>query len=192
MEEMSLNVGTPVAAPAGTTSTQAPPDLRAWIEAIERIGQLKRIGAEVSRNEEMGAITYMAHQEINAPALFFENIKESPRGFRALWNPIGSSVDRFAVAIGEPPGLGVMELVRRGKSKFSLAIPPVIVDGLGQPANENHLRDDKVDIRDFPAARHWARDGGEYIGTCDAIITRDPDGGWLNVGTYRQMVQAKD
>src|SRR3989442_9980187 len=90
------------------------------------------------------------------------------------------------------PGLGVMELARRCKSKFSLSIPPVIVDGLGQPANENHLRDDKVDIRDFPAARHWARDGGEYIGTCDAIITRDPDGGWLNVGTYRQMVQAKD
>src|SRR2546425_13345849 len=53
------------------------------------------------------------------------------------------------------------------------------------------LRDDKVDIRDFPAARHWPRDGGEYIGTCDAIITRDPDGGWLNVGCYRQMVQGK-
>jgi len=47
----------------------------------------------------------------------------------------------------------------------------------------------KVDIRAFPAAHHWPRDGGEYIGTCDAIITRDPDGGWLNVGTYRQMVQ---
>ncbi len=174
MEEMSLHVGSLSAKTA--SGGQAPRDLRAWIDAVERIGQLTRIREEVSRNEEMGAITYMAHQEINAPTLLFEKIKESPPGYRALWNPIGSSVDRFAVAIGEPPGLGVMELVRRCKSKFSLSIPPVIVDGLGQPANENHLRDDKVDIRDFPAARHWARDGGEYIGTCDAIITRDPDG----------------
>jgi len=153
MEEMSVHVGAPASVPAAAQSREpAPRDLRAWIDAVERIGQLKRIRDEVSRNEEMGAITYMAHQEINAPTLLFENIKESPRGFRALWNPIGSSYDRFAVAIGEPPGLPVMELVRRCKSKFSVAIPPVIVDGAGQPANENHLRDDKVDIRDFPAA----------------------------------------
>src|SRR5262249_59406962 len=105
MEEMSLSVGAPTTE-AVASPGQAPRDLRAWIDAIERIGQLTRITEEVSRNEEMGAITYMAHQEINAPALLFENIKESPRGYRALWNPIGSSVDRFPVAIGEPPRPG--------------------------------------------------------------------------------------
>ncbi|PYO03197.1 MAG: UbiD family decarboxylase, partial [Candidatus Rokuibacteriota bacterium] len=192
MEEMSAPAVSAPRPASEIAGGHAPRDLRAWIDAVDRIGQLKRIPDEVSRNEEMGAITYMAHQEINAPTLLFENIKESPRGYRALWNPIGSSYDRFAVAIGEPAGLSVMELVRRCKSKFSVAIPPVIVDGVGQPANENHLRDDKVDIRDFPAARHWAGDGGEYVGTCDAIITRDPDDGWLNVGTYRQMVQSKN
>src|SRR5439155_1247104 len=138
-----------------------------------------------------GAITYLAHQTIGAPALLFERIKGSPRGFRSLWNPLGSSVDRFALAIGEPAGLSVMELIRACRTKFANPIPPVVVEGEGSPVNENHLRDDKVDIRDFPAARHWPRDGGEYIGTCDAIVTRDPDGGWLNVGCYRQMVQGK-
>src|SRR5215831_12174920 len=192
MEEMSINVASPAITSATSNPSSAPRDLRDWIEAIERIGQLKRIKEPVSRNEEMGAICYMAHQEINAPALLFENIKESPRGYRALWNPIGSSHDRFAVAIGEPPGLPVIELIRRCKTKFGMAVPPVVVDPEGLPVNENHLRDDKVDIRNFPAARHWAGDGGEYIGTCDAIITRDPDGGWLNVGTYRQMVQGKN
>jgi UbiD family decarboxylase len=171
---------------------RAPRDLREWIAAAERIGQLKRITAPVSRNEEMGAITYMAHQEIGAPALLFENITESPRGFRALWNPIGSSVDRFALAIGEPTGLGLMELIRRCKTKLTQPIAPVMVEGAGAPINENHMRDDKVDVRVFPAARHWAGDGGEYIGTCDAIISRDPDGDWLNVGCYRQMVQGKN
>jgi UbiD family decarboxylase len=156
---------------------------------VEALGQLRRITEPVSRDEEMGAITYMAHQEIGAPALLFESIRESPRGFRALWNPIGSSVDRFALAIGEPTGLGVMELIRRCKTKLTEPIPPVVVDGGEAPVNEHHMRGDGVDIRIFPAARHWAGDGGEYIGTCDAILTRDPDGGWLNVGTYRQMVQ---
>ena len=193
MEQMSVRIGEPPGARGtSTTDRPAPRDLRDWISAIERIGQLKRIGEEVSRNEEMGAITYMAHQEIGAPALLFENIKESPRGFRALWNPLGSSVDRFALAIGEPTGLSVMELIQRCKSRLGQLIPPVVVEGEGAAVNENHLRDDKVDIRHFPAARHWAGDGGEYIGTCDAIITRDPDGGWLNVGTYRQMVQGKN
>jgi len=193
MEEMSVSpiVGRGQAAARGA-SRPAPRDLREWIAAVEKIGQLKRIPDEVSRNEEMGAICYLAHQEINAPALFFENITGTPRGFRALWNPIGSSVDRFAVAIGEPTGLSVMELIDRCKTKFSNPIPPVVVEAEGAPVNENHLRDDKVDIRPFPAARHWAGDGGEYVGTCDAVITRDPDGGWLNVGCYRQMVQSKN
>jgi 3-polyprenyl-4-hydroxybenzoate decarboxylase len=85
-----------------------------------------------------------------------------------------------------------MELIRRCKTKFQHPIPPVTVEAETAPVNENWLPEEKVDVRPFPAARHWPRDGGEYIGTCDAIITRDPDGGWLNVGTYRQMVQGKN
>lgn len=152
MEEMSVRIGeSPAAGGAAAPGRAAPRDLRDWITAVERIGQLKRISEEVSRNEEMGAITYMAHQEIGAPALLFENIKESPRGFRALWNPLGSSVDRFAVAIGEPTGLSVMALIQRCKARLGQLIPPVVVEGEGAAVNENHLRDDKVDIRDFPA-----------------------------------------
>jgi UbiD family decarboxylase len=192
MDEMAVGPGAATGPHGAATPGRAPRDLREWIAAAERIGQLKRITAPVSRNEDMGAITYMAHQEIGAPALLFENITESPRGFRALWNPIGSSVDRFALAIGEPTGLGLMGLIRRCKTKLTQPIPPVMVEGDGTPINENHMRDDKVDVRVFPAARHWAGDGGEYIGTCDAIISRDPDGGWLNVGCYRQMVQGKN
>ncbi len=193
MEDMSAGRSTarrPAA--ASVRAIEAPRDLRDWIARIEAIGQLRRITEPVSRNEEMGAITYLAHQEIGAPALLFERIKESPRGYRALWNPIGSSVDRFALAIGEPAGLSVMRLIERCKTKFGHPIAPALIDAEAAPANENLQADEKVDIRDFPAARHWAGDGGEYIGTCDAIVTRDPDGGWLNVGTYRQMVQGKN
>jgi 4-hydroxy-3-polyprenylbenzoate decarboxylase len=172
--------------------TRAPRDLREWITRAEAIGQLRRIAAPVDRDEEMGAITYMAHQEIGAPALLFERVNGCPRGFRALWNLIGSSTDRFALAIGEPTGLGVMELIRRCRTKLGRGIAPIMVDGADAPVNANHRYGDEVDVRIFPAGRHWPGDGGQYVGTADAVITRDPDEGWLNVGCYRQMIHDRN
>ena len=49
-------------------SIQAPRDLREWITRVEAIGQLTRVREEVDWNEEMGAITYMAHQTLGAPS----------------------------------------------------------------------------------------------------------------------------
>jgi 4-hydroxy-3-polyprenylbenzoate decarboxylase len=168
-----------------------PRDLREWLARAEAIGQIARVRGRVDR-DEMGAITYMAHQTINAPAPLFEDIEGCPKGFRSLWNLIGSSPDRFALAVGEPTGLPVMELIKRCKGKFTQMLPPVMVEADAAPVNANHQYGPDVDVTMFPAGRHWPRDGGPYIGTADAIITRDPDAGWLNVGCYRQMVQARN
>ena len=193
MEEMSVQVSVPAVVPAGVPAQGgAARDLREWLARVEAIGQLQRIKEEVERDEEMGAITYMAHQTINAPALLFERIRGCPPGFQSLWNLIGSSVDRFAISVGEPTGLTVMDLIQRCKTKFGRAIPPVIGNGRDVPVNAHHMIGDEVDVTIFPAARHWPGDGGPYIGTADAVITRDPDGGWLNVGCYRQMVQDRN
>ncbi len=193
MEEMSVQAPVAVGEAVRVAGQgTAPRDLREWVQQAEILGQLQRVKEEVSPNEEMGAITYMAHQTINAPALLFERIKDCPPGFQALWNSLGSSVDRFALSIGEPAGLTVMELILRCKTKFNRAIPPVFVDAQDAPVNAHGMREGKVDITIFPAARHWPGDGGFYIGTGDATFTRDPDGGWINVGCYRQMVQDKN
>ena len=175
-------------APAGAGDSDVPRDLRDWIARAEKIGQVKHVTQTVDHDEEMGAITYMAHQQIGAAAPLFENITGCPPGFRSLWNIIGSSVDRFALAIGEPPGLSVMELIQRCRSKLTRTLPPVMIEADAAPVNTHHRYGDDVDVTIFPAARHWPGDGGRYIGTADAIITRDPEAGWLNVGCYRQMV----
>lgn len=189
MKEMSVGVSSPQGAPVEVSEQEAVIcDVRDWIARAEAIDQLQRITREVDWNEEMGAITYMAHQRINAPALLFENIRGCPPGFQALWNPVGSSIDRFAIAVGEPTGLSVLEMIERCKTKFNRTIPPVMVEPSDAPVNAHHMTGEEINVTLFPAARHWAGDGGRYIGTCDAIITRDPDGGWINVGTYRQMV----
>ena len=179
-------------ASSSSAAPEVPHDLREWLARAEALGQITRIREPVHWNEEMGAITYMAHQEIGAPALLFENITGCPPGFRALWNLIGSSLDRFALTIGEPPGLPAMELIRRCKSRFTQSRGPIFVEPSQAPVNEHQRFGDDVDVTIFPAARHWAGDGGRYIGTADAIITRDPDAGWLNVGCYRQMVQDRN
>jgi 4-hydroxy-3-polyprenylbenzoate decarboxylase len=46
----------------------------------------------------------------------------------------------------------------------------------------------QVNLDLLPIPRHWPLDGGRYAGTADCVITRDPDSGYLNVGTYRMMI----
>jgi 4-hydroxy-3-polyprenylbenzoate decarboxylase len=49
------------------------------------------------------------------------------------------------------------------------------------------MADDKIDVLKFPVPKVHELDGDRFIGTCIAV-TRDPDEGWLNLGTYRAMV----
>ena len=37
--------------------------------------------------------------------------------------------------------------------------------------------------------RMWPLDGGRYLGTGDAVVTKCPDTGRINVGTYRMMIK---
>ena len=49
-----------------------------WLKAVESIGELKRIRAQVDLDLEMSTITYMAGKTVGGPALLFENIKDHP------------------------------------------------------------------------------------------------------------------
>ena len=51
------------------------------------------------------------------------------------------------------------------------------------------LTGDAIDIRKFPAQRMWPLDGGKYLGTGDAVVTKCPETGRINVGTYRMMIK---
>src|SRR6185369_5182789 len=56
-------------------------------------------------------------------------------------------------------------------------------------SNQNVLTGDAIDIRKFPAQRMWPLDGGKYLGTADAVVTKCPETGRINVGTYRMMIK---
>ena len=166
-------------------------DLDAWLERVEALGQLKRITAEVDPDLETSTLTYMVGQEEGGPALLFENIKGHP-GHKAVYNMIGSSLDRFCLAIGEEPMQHALDAVKVLKEKMQQKKPPNEISGEGLLVNQNVETGDDIDITKFPAPRMWPLDGGKYLGTGTAVITKDPELGRINVGTYRQMIKTRD
>jgi 4-hydroxy-3-polyprenylbenzoate decarboxylase len=169
-------------------------DLREWLARVEEIGELVRVDQPVDRDEEMSAVTYLLAKRQPSPAVLFERpggYENSPMGARLLWNLVGPSVKRTALSLEEPPDTPTIELIRRVKEKFKNRIPPREVPRGQAPVYEHTLKGDDIDLNLLPIPRHWPLDGGRYAGTADAVITRDPDTGYLNVGTYRMMLQGK-
>ena len=162
-----------------------------WLERAEAMGEMKRITAEVDPDLEMSTIAYMVGREIGSPALLFENIKGHP-GQRALYNMMGSSYNRISLAIREEPGKQGIEFVELLKEKMKRRLPPTMVDAKDALVNQNIETGDDVDITKFPAPKMWPRDGGKYIGTADALITKDPLSGRINLGTYRNMIKSRN
>lgn len=170
-------------------------DIREWLDRTEGIDELIQIDKPVDRDEEMSAITYLVAKQDPSPAILFENPKgfeNSPIGARMLWNILGPSPKRIALTVEEPPETPTLELIRRLKEKMKNRIPPREVPANKAPVFENTLTGTDIDLEQLPIPRHWPLDGGRYAGTADAVFTRDPDTGYLNIGTYRMMLQGKN
>jgi UbiD family decarboxylase len=169
-------------------------DLREWLARVEEIGELTRVSQPVDRDEEMSAISYLVAKQQPSPAVLFER----PRGFdksrigaKLLWNILGPSVKRVALTLEETADTPTVELIRRVKDKLKRRLPPLEVSADQAPIYQNTITGKNIDLSLLPIPRHWPLDGGRYAGTGDAVITRDPDSGYLNIGTYRMMVQGK-
>ena len=164
-------------------------DLREWLARVEKIGELKTIN-EADPELEIGALT-----EINdgkrGPALLFESIKGCPQGHRLLSSALITS-SRLGLALGVEPAQTIERLLSQleGKpqrweaasQKFS---PKVVQSG---PVMENTVSGSQLDLLQFPAPLWNDQDGGRYLGTGDIVVTRDPQTGIVNLGTYRTMV----
>jgi UbiD family decarboxylase len=169
-------------------------DLRDWLARVEKIGELARVSSPVERDEEMSAISYLVAKQKPSPAILFENAKgfeNAPLRVRHLWNVLGPSLRRIALTLEEEPDTPTVELIRRTKEKLKRRIPAQEVAASAAPVFEHTHLGDEIDLEAIPFPKHWPRDGGRYAGTCDCVITRDPESGYLNVGTYRMMVQGK-
>ena len=166
-------------------------DLRQWLSRVEELGELVCVDQPLDPIEEMGAVTYLVAKQTPSPAVLFERPKgfeSSPLGARLLWNILGPSMRRTALTLEEPAETPTLELIQRVKDKMQVRLPPEEVSERDAPVFEHSLQGDEIDLTSLPFPKHWPLDGGRYAGTADAVITRDPDSGYLNVGTYRMMI----
>jgi len=164
-------------------------DLRDWLLKVEAMGELKKIdGADW--NLEIG---YMQDRKIrgdDTSVLLFDNIKGYPSGYRVVTTALNTP-SRVALTFNLPDG-SKKELVDtfrqrlpQWEGKLQDFDPKIVKSG---PVLENIDSGDKVDLLKFPTPKWHDLDGGRYIGTGCAVITRDPDTGEVNLGTYRVMI----
>ncbi|MFC1869736.1 UbiD family decarboxylase [Chloroflexota bacterium] len=160
--------------------------LREFIDACEGFGELKRIdGADW--NLEIGALSEMLAEK-RGPALLFDHIKDYPAGFRVFTNAF-TTLKRTALVHGLDPELSAIDMLKayRERLRNFKPVPPVEVKT--GPIKENILLGKDADLYKLPTPFWHELDGGRFLGTASCVITRDPDSGWVNVGTYRGMIQ---
>jgi 4-hydroxy-3-polyprenylbenzoate decarboxylase len=172
-------------------------DLRDFIRALEKHGELKRIPFEVDPHLE---ITEFADRSVKSggPALLFEKPKGS--SIPVLINAFASmrrmelalevsSVDEVAARITQYLEMRVPEGIL-GKLKMLPMLAevgaffPKMVDG--GPCKEV-IRRDNFSLDYFPILHCWPEDAGRFI-TLPMVFSRNPDTGKRNCGCYRLQV----
>jgi 4-hydroxy-3-polyprenylbenzoate decarboxylase len=175
-------------------------DLREFLAALEKDGDLKRITAEVDPVLE---ITEINDRVVKAggPALLFENVKgaRTPCAInlfgteRRMARALGvEQIDDVAAAIEEliatfeTKPAGLLDKLRLLPKLKQLAdfFPKDVKKGACQ---EVILTGADIDLTTLPILQCWPDDAGKYI-TLPLVITRDPVTRKRNVGFYRMQV----
>ena len=175
-------------------------DLRDFIGFLEGKGQLKRIKTPVRCELEIAEVCDRVVKK-GGPALLFENVEGYD--IPVLINMYGTE-QRMAWALGveclddlvervhhvlglmQGPPQGVMAKMKTLMELREMASfqPKVVKSG---PCQEVVVTGEDVDLNRFPILKCWPMDAGRYI-TLPLVITKDPETGTRNLGTYRIQV----
>ena len=172
-------------------------DLRDFVRALDKRGELKRVHFEVDPHLE---ITEFADRSVKSggPAFLFEKPKGSD--VPVLINAFASerrmqialevdSVDEVASRISEflemrmPEGIiGKLKMLPK-LAEMGAFFPKMVSSG---PCKKNIHRE-KFSLNEFPILKCWPEDGGRFI-TLPMVFSKNPDTGKRNCGCYRMQV----
>ena len=172
-------------------------DLRDFLSTLEKSGELRRFPAEVDPVLEITEITDRA-VKAGGPALLFER----PKGSRipVVTNLVGSErrmnlalevdsldevADRVKSFIDVQSPQGILEKLKLlpKLAEIGSFFPKTVRSGACQEV----VRTEGFSLLEFPILKCWPQDGGRYI-TWPMVITKNPETGKRNVGTYRMQV----
>lgn len=165
-------------------------DVREFLDDADAHGELQTVKG-ANPELEVGAITEMIASRPNPPVLLFDELIGHRRGFRLSSN-LFNTQRRTAAVLGLDENKAGVELVKAWKEMIGRIKPILSVETSDGPILENVLKGDQIDVNIFPAPRWRELDGGRFIGTGCSVVTKHPETGWINVGTYRSMVLARD
>jgi len=192
-------------------------DLRAWIAALERAGELKTIHTEVDPILEIAEITDRVSKRPGGrvsdsagpvaapqfspggPALLFQNIKGHP-GAQVLINQFGSA-RRMNLALEVDSLDQVADRIRAFMDVKSpqgfldkVKMLPMLAEmgkffpkAVSSGPCKEVIKRDNFSLLGFPILQCWPKDAGRFI-TLPCVVTRDPKTGKRNVGMYRMQV----
>jgi 4-hydroxy-3-polyprenylbenzoate decarboxylase len=174
------------------------PDITSFISDLERRKELVRVTDPASPDLEISAVIDRACKSPGGgPALLFER-------------PTGSAIPVAANLFGSMSriclALGVETLDHLAREIDEMTTPPMpkgFVDALKMLPLVNRLTDlmpktvkdapcqevvrPDGGLDELPILKTWPGDGGPFI-TLPLVITRDPETGMRNIGTYRMQV----
>jgi 4-hydroxy-3-polyprenylbenzoate decarboxylase len=172
-------------------------DLRAFVQALEENGELKRIPFEVDPVLE---IAEFADRSVKSggPALLFE--KPKGHDIPVLINAF-ASMRRMEIALEVG---SVEEVARRITDLLEMRAPEGLMGKLkmlpklaemgsffprtvSAGACQEVVRTEGFSLRDLPALQCWPEDGGRFI-TLPLVFSRNPDTGKRNCGMYRMQI----
>ncbi len=173
-------------------------DLRDWMAALERAGELKTIHTPVNPILEIAEITDRV-SKTGGPALLFQNVEGHP-GSQVLINQFGSarrmnlalevdSLDQVAdrirhfMDVKSPQGFLDKVKMLPMLAEMGKFFPKTVSTG----SCKEVIKRDHLSVLDFPVLQCWPKDAGRFI-TMPCVITRDPKSGKRNVGMYRMQV----
>jgi 4-hydroxy-3-polyprenylbenzoate decarboxylase len=172
-------------------------DLRDFINALEKAGELKRVTAEVDPHLEITEIADRAVKS-NGPALLFEKPKNHTipvlingfAGMRKMELALEvDSIESIAARIAEylemktPQGLmGKLKMLPK-LAEMGSFFPREVSGG---PCKDI-VKKDHFSLYDYPILKCWPQDGGPFI-TLPLVFSKNPVTGKRNVGVYRLQV----
>jgi len=172
-------------------------NLQAFMAALEKTDQLKRIGAQVDPHLEITEIADRVMKQ-GGPALLFEQVKGS--SIPLVINCFGTE-ERMASALGVKQLDEVakrleslLEVPAGGSFKEKLSLIPKLAEAAQFPPKvvskapcQEVVVTQSPSLSSLPILQCWPQDAGRYI-TFGSVITRDPITRRRNVGLYRLQV----
>ncbi|PZR56992.1 MAG: menaquinone biosynthesis decarboxylase [Candidatus Meridianibacter frigidus] len=170
--------------------------LRAFVEALDRAGELQTVSAAVNPHLEISEITDRV-VKAGGPALLFTNVQGS--AFPVLTNQFGSR-RRMAMALQTS---GLDEVADRLRALLDLSVPAglpqrllklaslaPLANAIPRTQSSGSVQDAVIedpDLTKLPVLTTWPLDAGPFI-TLPLVITQDPQSGTYNAGMYRMQV----